>query len=459
MVMARLQILFIALAFLAGFNRVAAQTFTNLYRFTVSDNFSNSDGAHPYTGLAISGNTLYGTTGDGGTNSLGVLFSINTDGTDFKNLHTCSFADGYLPYGGFILLGNTLYGTTFEGGSSGWGTVFAMNTDGTGYTIVHGFSGPFIGSTDGTFPYDSLVLSGNALFGTTAHGGSLGEGVVYMVNTDGTGYTNLYNFTGGTDGYNVESGLVLAGNTLYGVTGQGGTFDYGTVYAINTDGSGFTNLYSFNGDSDGSHPYSKLIVSGDTLYGTASDGGPDGKGTVFAIKTNGADFTVLHSFTAFSNNTNGDGANPFTGLAMAGNTLYGVANDGGNWGWGTVFAVNTDGTGFTNLYSFTGGSDGAWPIAVTLSGSTLYGTTQSGGNSGSGTVFALNLVPTLGIATVGSQVVLSWPAWSPNFSLQTTTNLASPAWAPVFLPQVLVNGQNMVTNPISGNQQFYRLIQ
>jgi uncharacterized repeat protein (TIGR03803 family) len=64
------------------------------------------------------------------------------------------------------------------------------------------------------------------------------------------------------------------------------------------------------------------------------------------------------------------------------------------WGNGTVFAVNTDGSGFTNLYSFTGGSDGANPIAgLILSSNTLYGTTQLGGGSGNGTVFSLPLPP------------------------------------------------------------------
>src|SRR5437773_141528 len=76
-------------------------------------------------------------------------------------------------------------------------------------------------------------------------------------------------------------------------------------------------------------------------------------------------FTTLHSFTATSTNssgvyTNGDGADPRDGLILSGNTLYGTAG-GGSSGFGTVFAVNTDGTGFTNLHSFTYDSDGDGP--------------------------------------------------------------------------------------------------
>ena len=109
-------------------------------------------------------------------------------------------------------------------------------------------------------------------------------------------------------------------------------------------------------------------------------------------------FTTLHSFTAGRTNssgvyTNSDGANPVAGLITnsSGNTLYGTTVDGGSSGHGTVFAVNTDGTGFTTLHSFTGGSDGANPPArLILSGNTLYGTASGGGYGRAGTVFSIN---------------------------------------------------------------------
>jgi formylglycine-generating enzyme required for sulfatase activity len=82
------------------------------------------------------------------------------------------------------------------------------------------------------------------------------------------------------------------------------------------------------------------------------------------------------------------------------------------------------------------------------------GTAAVGSSSGSGTVFAL------GIATTNNQVVLSWPTSAPNFILQSTTNLVSPAvWNSVLPLPAIVNGQNTVTNLISGAQMFYRLYQ
>jgi uncharacterized repeat protein (TIGR03803 family) len=106
----------------------------------------------------------------------------------------------------------------------------------------------------------------------------------------------------------------------------------------------------------------------------------------------------LHNFAATSLSyppyVNSDGDDPQARLILSGNTLYGTTTGGGSSGNGTVFAVNTDGTGFTTLYSFNDGSDGADPWAgLTLSGNTLYGTTTFDGSSGGGTVFSLSLLP------------------------------------------------------------------
>src|SRR5262249_35494356 len=142
----------------------------------------------------------------------------------------------------------------------------------------------------------------------------------------------------------------------------------------------FTTLHSFSGGSDGANPGAGLVInlSGSTLYGMAWPyGGPDA-GTVFAINTNGTGFTTLHHFAAPNRNssgfyTNSDGADPVAGLILSGGTLYGTAPDGGSSGGGTVFAVSTDGAGFTTLHHFTEpntdasgyytNSDGATPYA------------------------------------------------------------------------------------------------
>ena len=458
---------------MAGFGLIltghaTAQTFTNLYSFT-----GGSDGAYPFAGLVLSGNTLYGTTvrgGIGGFSGSGTVFALNTNGTGFTNLYSFTGGgDGADPSAGLILSGNILYGTAEDGGIGGFngnGTVFALNTDGTGFTNLYSFTG----GSDGANPAAGLVLSGNTLYGTAQRGGTNANGTVFALNINGSNFTTLHTFTGyisyptNDDGIFPQAGLILSGNTLYGTAGLGGTYGGGTVFAVNTDGTGFTTLHAFtadvSGNNDGADPSAGLILSGNTLFGTAGFGGnPDDDGTVFAVTTDGTGFTTLHTFSADVSG-NSDGAAPFAGLVLSGNTLFGTAQFGGNPDNGTVFAVNTDGTGFTNLHAFTSNPDGAGPFAgLVLSGNTLYGTAYSGGTNDNGAVFALSLVPSLGIATAGSQVVLSWPTWAPNFGLLTTANLASPVWNSVFPAPVSVNGQNIVTNPISNIQQFYRLVQ
>jgi len=341
---------------------------------------------------------------------LGLILAGRVTAQTFTTLHSfISVSDGASSYAGLItdLSGNTLYGTTGYGGGSGQGTVFKVNTDGTGFTNLHSFTATACDgcpNSDGASPGGGLILSGNTLYGTAYFGGSSGKGTVFRVNIDGTGFTNLNSFNGDSDGANLQAGLILSSNTLYGTARYGGSFNDGTVFAVNTDGTGFTNLHSFAAgsadpaytNSDGAYPQAGLSLSGNTLYGTADHGGSAGAGTVFAVNTDGTSFTNLHSFTAGTTNssgvkTNSDGATPVAGLILSGNTLYGTAHNGGSSGQGTVFAVNTDGTGFTNLHTFTGISDGANPAAgLFLSGNTLYGTAKRGGGSGAGTLFAVN---------------------------------------------------------------------
>ena len=311
---------------------------------------------------------------------------------NFTVMDTNGFnSDGAFPNPGLVLSGNTLYGTTADGGTADNGTVFAVSTSGLVFTNLHSFAAMDTNgfNTEGASPEFGLLLSGATLYGTASLGGSSGNGTVFAVNTNGTGFAPKYTFTGGNDGSEPFGGVVLSGTTLYGAAALGGSSGNGTVFGVNISGSGFTNLHGFtatdtNGfNTDGVNPV-RPILSGNTLYGTTVSGGTLGFGTIFAINTNGPVFTNLHNFT-FT-----DGANPVCDLILSGNTLYGTANQGGNPGYGTVFAINTDGTGLTILHSFLALSDGANPLGgLVLSGDTLYGTASGGGDLSNGTVFSV----------------------------------------------------------------------
>jgi uncharacterized repeat protein (TIGR03803 family) len=453
-------------------NRANAQTvFINLH------NLAFTNGVGPYASLIVSGNTLYGTThtyGGGTGGGSGSVFRMATDGSGFTNLHTFSSIapDGGALYGDLVLSGGTLYGMAAFGGGLDHGCIFAIGTNGLGLTNIYSFS-TNLNSTnfDGAYPLGGLTLVGNALYGTANGGGAFGGGTLFAVNTNGTGFTNLHDFSFPTGNYPSKD-LLLAGGTLYGALASGGSSGYGTIFKINTNGTGYANFYSFSGssgpdktNSDGTFPACNLVLLGTNLFGTASEGGDLGGGTIFKIDTNGTAFTILHAFETTNGiaGINTGGARPKSGLTLVSNFLYGTTSMGGPFGGGTVFRMNTDGTGFTTLYNFTATNganvngfgtnlDGAHPIGGLLyAGGTLYGTASDGG-AGYGTIFSLSTAPTLTIALAGTNAILTWPTNVTGFNLQSTTNLPPPAiWDPVA-------GQYSVTNPMTTKQKFYRLM-
>jgi uncharacterized repeat protein (TIGR03803 family) len=180
---------------------------------------------------------------------------------------------------------------------------------------------------------------------------------VFKLNTDGTEYANLHTFPGifvldpyrniytNSDGASPDAGLVLSGSTLYGTAPSGGSSGNGTVFALNIDGTGFRVLHSFsatyNTNKDGAHPLGRWALSENTLYGTAQSGGSAGAGTAFALNTDGMNFCTLHVYRLFEWLCHDhDGASPAGGLVSSGNTLYGTTVWGGSSGNGTVFSIS-----------------------------------------------------------------------------------------------------------------------
>jgi uncharacterized repeat protein (TIGR03803 family) len=446
-----------------------AASFATIYSFTNGD-----DGGWPYCKLILFGATLYGTASAGGTNGSGTVFAVTTNGTDFRTLYTFSKlifldpntatnGDGANPQGGLVLSGNTLYGTTTDGGANTAGTVFAVNTDATDFRLLHTFD-----NSDGRDPTFGLTVSGNRLYGATSRGATNDNGTVFTVNADGSGFTTLH-FFNGIDG-DGPCGFVLFGNDLYGETGDGGTNDEGTVFAINTNGTSIRELYAFSAfsvsppaNNDGANPWGGLVLAENTLYGTTVDGGTNGWGTVFAVNTDGTNFRLLHTFSDAI-----DGGTPASGLVISGSTLYGTATVGGTNHSGTVFSVNTDGTGFTVLHTFNG-LDGSDPqSALLLSGSTLYGTTVEGGTHGAGTIFAITL-PSLPAIDPNSMVVSDGQlqfvvnGLTPGDTLyvQASGDLSSTNyWAPVATN--VTTATNLTISGLSvtnANYRFFRVLE
>ena len=169
----------------------------------------------------------------GANNDFGNVFSVGSNGTGYQNIvsftGTGGVASGQYPQGSLTLVGNRLYGMTRDGGAGGYGNVFSVGTDGTGYQNLVSFTGKG-GTASGNGPYGSLILSGTALYGMTSEGGFFGNGNIFSVGLNGSGYQDLYNFTGGADGGFLFGDLLLSGGTLFGTTAFEGAGN-GTVFA------------------------------------------------------------------------------------------------------------------------------------------------------------------------------------------------------------------------------------
>jgi uncharacterized repeat protein (TIGR03803 family) len=279
--------------------------------------------------------------------------------------------DGKQPEAGLTIdQAGRLYGTTLQGGNTGGscgangcGTVFRLEPQGASWTLKPLYN--FQGGADGSFPYARVIFGPDgSLYGTTAGGGTNGLGTVFNLRPFAGvcksalcpwKETVIHSF-GGADGRAPDAEVVFdqAGN-MYGTTSEGGTYGGGTVFELMPQtGGGWTEkvLYSFMGGSDdGANPASGLIFDqSGNLWGTTLGGGYS-SGTVYQLTPSGGGWqeNFLHKFQYM-----GDGASPKGGLVLDNSGgLYGTTAAGelerGYYG-GTLFQIT--------------GSNGRWRLTT-----------------------------------------------------------------------------------------------
>jgi len=300
---------------------------------------------------------------------------------------------GIWPRSTLVEIAGAFYGTTWLGGvpcqddqsNARCGVVFRINGDGTGYQVIHAFTGEELGEP--AWPLAGLILGRDgALYGTTS--GALDEstsahnGMVFKLNPDGSGFTVLHIFSREVDGSRRAKAPVLeaSDDMLYGTT-----VEPGGVYRLNKDGSGFETIHVFSvADSGPGSPNAAVIEGSDgRLYGTTPK-------VVYSLNKDGSDYTVLHREGSYGPVIEGSD-----------HVLYGTNYAGGSAGFGRVFALTMDGTGFTEVHAFDALAEGRVPYAGLIEGrddGVLYGNTRTGGdrqcnagsNGGCGVIFRLN---------------------------------------------------------------------
>jgi uncharacterized repeat protein (TIGR03803 family) len=367
--------------------------------YSVIHNFTGDDGRNPEAGLTLNGtSSLFG----GAAN---VVFILRQTGTGWTLLPIYEFnsMDGS-GVQGRLTIGpdGALYGASGFGGS-GYGFIFMMRPPTAQCmappcywteTLLYEFE-----DSDGYEPTGGLIFdSAGNIYGTTQAGGLFHSGLVFMLSPSQGGWTEtiLHNFHYFLDGDHPNGNLVMdrSGNIIgtasYGGVGLGYTLPGGgVVFELTPTSSGWveSTLHVFTGKRDGDTPGAGLIPdAAGNLYGVTQNGGANGGGTVYELTpTNGSyAFQVLYNFTGTI-----DQVGPYGLLAIdSSGSLYGVTITEGAFGEGNIFKLTPNGGQwvYTDLHDFSGGADGGTPLGgVTLDPSgNLYGTTNLGGSDDCG---------------------------------------------------------------------------
>lgn len=341
------------------------------------------------TGIAASTEELVTTMQGGGQHNLGVIYTINPDGTQGGIAVNFDGTNGASPSGNLVQAGDQrVYGTTLAGGNNGFGVLFNYNPGTNQQQVVHHFNG-----VDGRAP-QNLHLVGNVLYGTTSIGGTNtgvysnnGMGVLYSYNIQTQAFSKLIDFNG-DNGENPQGVIHGIDNNLYGLTRQGGSSGYGVLYRLNSANNTYTKLHDFSG-VDGRTPSNcKLIqTSGNMLYGTTTWGGNNDMGVLFSFDMSHDMYTVLHHFDEAT------GRFPEGVLTEVNGVLYGITPYGGADGQGTAYSYNMSTGTYTVIHNFAE-ADGIIPSSGLTLGADglLYGLTIKGGDYGNGVVFSINPV-------------------------------------------------------------------
>ena len=295
-----------------------------------------ANGSYPYyTNLMqASDGMLYGMTGGGGANNLGVLFQYNpATSTYTKKLDFAGATNGSYPNGSLMQASDgMLYGMTEQGGANNNGVLFQYNPATNTYTKELDFAG----GANGLFPYGSLMqASDGMLYGMTEAGGANGIGNIFQYNPATSTYTNEFDFAAVANGSSPRGSLMQASDgMLYGMTEQGGANSIGVLFQYNPATNTYTKELDFGGVTNGLAPYGSLMQASDgMLYGMTEAGGANVDGNIFQYNPAMNTYTNKLDFAGATN-----GNNPYGSLMQASDgMLYGMTQKGGANDLGVIF--------------------------------------------------------------------------------------------------------------------------
>ncbi|MEJ0055566.1 MAG: choice-of-anchor tandem repeat GloVer-containing protein [Bacteroidota bacterium] len=294
-------------------------------------------GSNPGSPIRSGSGAMIGISNYGGQHSKGIIYRIDEslNYTRVLDLPEVPLHDGLFDNDLIQAPDNSLLGIGYPGSTADWGFIFSVREDGSQFNVVHEFgyaSGPITMGTDGF------------VYGTSPDGGAFNHGLIYKMKPDGSSYTELHDFDTDTNGASPSSIMMASNGFLYGVTGQAGNNNIGTIFKLKPDGTDYqvihhqAEIYSIQFG---------LTEFDGALFGVSYAGGDNGLGAIFTIRLDGSGFNILHNLDAQ------DGASPSGKIAIGNDgVIYGTNAAYGANGHGTFYTMKTDGSGFDVLHDF-----------------------------------------------------------------------------------------------------------
>jgi len=276
--------------------------------------------------------TLWGTWESGGKHNAGSVYSINESGENYEVKYSFPSIIGEWPKGDLCKGKKDTYYGIASGGIYNGGIIFQYKLKTNSYRVLHNFN-----NSNGRNPQGGLLLINNQLYGITSDGGKNRKGTLYSYNLKNNILTVEHNFNGEKEysGLGIKSKLTLLGNTLYGVTENGGKYSKGSLYSYEIPTKTFNNHVDFN-DSIGTHPLAALIITkSKTIIGTTSKRASHKDGKLFEYNPDTDNLAQLVSFDKVT------GSFMQSQMSIVNDSiLIGITSYGGNNNAGVIFEYN-----------------------------------------------------------------------------------------------------------------------
>ena len=242
----------------------------------------------------------------------------------------------------FAVLNGKIYGAFLKAAASNNVAIAAY--DPVSATVQEEIS--FIGSTTGTNPNDLAVGKNGKLYGTTSNGGVSNGGVIFELDPNNSSFVKKFDFDV-NNGFTPTGPLVLTNEgKFYGITNEGGANKKGVIFEYDPSTNVYTKKADFNGtNGDNTKRGSTNFIFNENngkWYGSTMGGGTNDKGVIFEFDP------VSSALTKKFDLSDDSGFFYYFGNALTvlpNGKIYGITNNGGKNGAGTLFVFDpTDGT-------------------------------------------------------------------------------------------------------------------